>query len=78
MPNSLTDVYKRQEYANGFDTSPYLIPLDRNKGFGNSMTTVSYTHLAPMALASSSISTRYSITRCLCGTVTLRPSRFRA
>ncbi|MDR3757588.1 MULTISPECIES: hypothetical protein [Enterocloster] len=26
------------EYANGFDTSPYLIPLDRNKGFGNSMT----------------------------------------
>lgn len=27
------------EYANGLDTSPYLIPLDRNKGFGNSMTT---------------------------------------
>ena len=26
------------EYANGLDTSPYLIPLDRNKGFGNSMT----------------------------------------
>lgn len=26
------------EYANGLDVSPYLVPLARNKGFGNSMT----------------------------------------
>lgn len=26
------------EYANGLDTSPYLVPLPANKGFGNSMT----------------------------------------
>lgn len=34
------------QYANGIDTSPFLQPLEENKGYGNSITDNSFRRLS--------------------------------